>query len=246
MKHFLSVFIFCSLVMTLSAQESARNVWRPLFGKDLSKATYDPEAWSETNGMLTAMKDEAIWTNEEYKNFELDLEFKTDPGTNSGVIIYCTDTENWIPNSVEVQIADDHYEKWADAKPYERCGAIYGHLGPHQENVVKKPGEWNHMRIRCTGQRISVILNGKKVNEMNMSKWTSGTENPDGSEIPAWLPTPYAELPTKGFIGLQGKHGDATVWFKNIKIRSTVKSIPVETGPEGEEIEHEQYTIIED
>lgn len=42
-----------------------------------------------------------------------------------------------------------------------------------------------------------VILNGKKVTEMDMSKWTSGTKNPDGSDIPSWLPKPFAELPTK-------------------------------------------------
>ena len=173
-----------------------------------------------TDGVLAAVQDESIWTKTEYENFELDLDFKTDVGTNSGVVIYCTDTQNWIPNSVEIQIADDHCEKWGNGKPYEKCGAIYGHLGASQDKVVKKPGVWNHMRIRCSGQHISVILNGKKVTEMDMSKWTSGTVNPDGSEIPSWLPKPFAELPTKGYIGLQGKHGDSLIWFRNVKVRS--------------------------
>jgi hypothetical protein len=31
-------------------------------------------------------------------------------------------------------------------------------------------------------------------------------DQPDGSEIPSWLSTPFAELPTHGNIGLQGKH----------------------------------------
>lgn len=60
--------------------------------------------------MLGAVKDESIWTKDEYENFELDLDFKTDVGTNSGVVVYCTDTKDWIPNSVEIQIADDHCE----------------------------------------------------------------------------------------------------------------------------------------
>ena len=55
---------------------------------------------------------------------------------------------------------------------------------------------------------------------MDMSKWTSGKVNPDGSEIPSWLPKPFAELPTKGYIGLQGKHGDSLIWFRNVKVRS--------------------------
>ncbi|MDH6304481.1 hypothetical protein M2459_001214 [Parabacteroides sp. PF5-5] len=214
---YLSITLLLLNCLPIQADEYT---WKSLFGNSLSEANYDPEVWSETNGVLTATKDEAIWTNAEFENFELDIDFKTDEGTNSGIVIYCTDIKDWIPNSVEIQIADDYYEKWADAKPYEKCGAIYGHLGPRQEKVVKKPGEWNHIRIRCVEQRISVILNGRKVTEMNMSEWTSGTVNPDGSEIPNWLPKPYAELPTKGYIGLQGKHGDAGIWFRNIKIRN--------------------------
>ena len=53
---------------------------------------------------------------------------------------------------------------------------------------------------------------------MNMIQWASGTKNPDGSDIPSWLPTPFAELPTKGYIGLQGKHGEANIYFRNVKI----------------------------
>ena len=197
MKHFLLAMatLWC-VAGTFSLFAADNNKWKPLFGKNLENANYNPEVWSET------------------------LDFKTDVGTNSGVVVYCTDTKDWIPNSVEIQIADDHCEKWGNGKPYEKCGAIYGHLGAVQDKVVKKPGEWNHMRIKCAGQHIMVILNGKKVTEMDMSKWTSGTKNPDGSDIPSWLPKPFAELPTKGFIGLQGKHGDSLIWFRNIKIRS--------------------------
>ena len=210
MKHFLLAMatLWC-VASTFSSFAADNNKWKPLFGKNLENANYNPEVWSETDGVLGAVKDESIWTKDEYENFELDLDFKTDVGTNSGVVVYCTDTKDWIPNSVEIQIADDHCEKWGNGKPYEKCGAIYGHLGAVQDKVVKKPGEWNHMRIKCAGQHIMVIL-----------KWTSGTKNPDGSDIPSWLPKPFAELPTKGFIGLQGKHGDSLIWFRNIKIRS--------------------------
>lgn len=207
------------LICTLPAFAAGKGKWKPLFGKNLSEAKYNPEVWSEKDGVLSAVKDESIWTTSEFENFELDLEFKTDVATNSGVVIYCTDRNNWIPNSVEVQIADDHSDNFKKAKPYEKCGAIYGHLGAKESEVVKKPGEWNRMKIKCMGQHITVTLNGKMVTEMDMSKWTSGTENPDGSKIPSWLPKPFAELPTKGYIGLQGKHGNSLIWFKNVKIK---------------------------
>lgn len=168
MKHFLLAMatLWC-VASTFSSFAADNNKWKPLFGKNLENANYNPEVWSETDGVLGAVKDESIWTKDEYENFELDLDFKTDVGTNSGVVVYCTDTKDWIPNSVEIQIADDHCEKWGNGKPYEKCGAIYGHLGAVQDKVVKKPGEWNHMRIKCAGQHIMVILNGKKVTEMD-------------------------------------------------------------------------------
>jgi hypothetical protein len=64
-----------------------------------------------------------------------------------------------------------------------------------------------------------VKLNGKKVADMDMKRWIDGSTNPDGTPIPSWTPKPFAELPTKGYIGFQGKHGDAPIWFRNIKIK---------------------------
>lgn len=211
---------FLALVLLISACSPSAQTgkWQPLFTDNLSNAKYDKKVWTVDNGVLTASEDQCIWTKKEYENFVLDLEFKNAVGTNSGVIVYCTNTRNWIPNSVEIQIADDYAEKWANAVKNWQCAAIFGHL-PATESRVKKPGEWNKMTITCKGQDITVKLNGKVVTEMDMSLWTSGTVNPDGSEIPSWLSTPFAELKTKGKIGFQGKHGDATVWFRNIKVK---------------------------
>lgn len=200
------------------AAANAQNNWKPLFDDDLSNAAYKEGVWSVTDGVLTATEDECIWTVKDYDNFVLDLEFKTAEGTNSGVIVYCSNTENWIPNSVEIQIADDYAEQWANADKTWQCGAIFGHLAA-SESRVKKPGEWNKMTVTCKGQNIVVELNGKTVTEMDMALWTSGTKNPDGTDIPSWLSTPFAELPTKGKIGFQGKHAGAPIWFRNIKIK---------------------------
>ena len=66
---------------------------------------------------------------------------------------------------------------------------------------------------------ISVMLNGEVVTEMDMSLWKSAKTNPDGSEIPSWLSTPFAQLSTHGHIGLQGKHAGAPIYFRNMKIK---------------------------
>lgn len=192
--------------------------WEGLFTADLSNAAKPEGVWTVSDGVLTASEDQAIWTTRDYDNFILDLEFKTAPGTNSGVVVCCSDTKDWIPNSVEIQIADDYAEEWAKQPASWHCGAIFGHLAP-TKSMVKKPGEWNRFTVTRRDKNIDVVLNGELVTSMDMSLWTSAKTNPDGSEIPAWLSKPVAGLPTKGKIGLQGKHAGAPIWFRNIKIK---------------------------
>lgn len=207
------------IVAVLALLFSGQSKWQPVFNNDLSNAMDAEGVWTFENDILTASKDACIFTTVEYENFEVDLEFKNEKGTNSGVIVYCTDRENWIPNSVEIQISDDSYfvdEGWV---PNYMCGGIFGHLAPSSTRV-KKAGEWNHMNVRCEGQHIKVTLNGEVTADMDMALWTSGTKNPDGSDIPSWLPTPFAKLPTKGYIGFQGKHGEANIFFRNLKLHS--------------------------
>jgi hypothetical protein len=203
---------------TAAAAKTKDAGWHELIAPDFSNAEFPAGVWTFDQGILTASEDQCIWTKKDFKDFTLDLEFKTADGTNSGVIVYCTDTKNWIPNSVEIQIADDFAKQWAESPKTWQCGAIFGHLAPTR-SMVKKPGEWNHFVITCKGKIIQVVLNGMQVTEMNMDLWTSAKTNPDGSEIPAWLSTPFAQLSTHGRIGLQGKHAGAPIFFRNIKIR---------------------------
>jgi len=193
--------------------------WADLLADDLSNADYPKGVWSREDGVLSATKDQNLWTKKEYDNFILDLEFKTAEGTNSGVIVYCSNTKQWIPNSVEVQIADDYSEEWSSKPRTWQCAAIFGHLAAKRNKVVRKPGQWNRMTVTCNGPMVYVMLNGQEVTVMDMRKWTSAKTNPDGSEIPPWLNKPVAGLPTKGRIGFQGKHAGAPIWFRNIKVK---------------------------
>lgn len=192
--------------------------WDDLFARDLSNAIDSKKVWSFSDDVLTATEDVCLWTQQEFGNCQVDLEFKNASGTNSGVIVYCSDIEKWIPNSVEVQIADDYSEKWSQAPKTWQCGAIFGHL-PASKRMVKPAGEWNRMTVTCQGKIVSVVLNGELVTQMDMSKWTSAQKNPDGSDIPPWLSTPFAELPTRGRIGVQGKHAGAPIYFRNLKVK---------------------------
>jgi hypothetical protein len=207
------LLLFASFTSSTCAQDG-----KLLFGEDYSLADFEKGSWEIQGDLLVALEDRVVWAPGEYENFSLKFEFMNEDGTNSGIIVSCTNRENWIPNSVEIQIADD-YGKWASERKDYQCGAIFGHLPANEQKVVNPPGEWNQMEVTCKGQLIKVVLNGKKVTTMDMSEWTSGTTNPDGSEIPSWLPTPFAELLTKGSIGFQGKHGDSSITFRNVRIK---------------------------
>ena len=134
------------------------------------------------------------------------------------MFVYGSNIKNFIPNSVEVQIADDFAQKWAKSPNTWHCAAIFGRLAPTR-SAVKTSGQWNRMTITCQGPKISVVLNGEVVTRMNMKNWTSAKKNPDGSAIPPWLSKPLAELPTEGHIGLQGKHAGAPIYFRNLKVK---------------------------
>jgi len=216
--------VFLSLVGT--AQDSSIppsthpdvSSWQDLFDPELSNAIYPEGIWTFKDGILTASEDQGIWSQKSYDNFIIDVEFKTASGTNSGVIVYVSDIKDWIPNSVEIQIADDFHEQWAKSPATWHCGAAFGHLAPNK-SMVKKPGQWNRYTITCVDNKIYVLLNGVQVTEMDMKLWTSAKTNPDGSEIPTWLSKPKAELPTHGHIGFQGKHAGAPIYFRNLKIK---------------------------
>ena len=193
--------------------------WRPLFHLNLANAVFTPGVWFiNDKGDLTATKDEAIWTDRDFENFILDLEYSCDPAANSGVLLYCSYMKNWIPNTVEVQILDDNHPHWVNEKPFAKNGGLYGHLPPKVNNV-KPAGEWNRMTVTARGKRIKVAVNGEITVDTDLSQWTSAKKNPDGTDIPPWLSRPWAELPTRGRIGLQGKHGNASIRFRFIRIR---------------------------
>lgn len=221
---FLAVLVF---IVSISCEQQPKypltshpdsESWPSLFNDDLSNAIYPEGVWSFEEGEFTATEDQFLWTNKDYDNFVLDLEFKNADGTNSGVIVYCSDLDDWIAHSVEIQIADNFNEKWAKSPKSWQCGAIFGRK-PATKSAVKKPGEWNRYTITCIDNMIYVLLNGEQVNEFDMNKFTEAKSNPDGSKAPSWLSTPPAELPTHGKIGFQGKHAGAPIYFRNIRVK---------------------------
>ena len=168
-------------------------------------------------GVMTASKDQAIWSAVDYEDFILDFDYKLDPAANSGVIFYAINPANWIPGSVELQLLDDANPKWKNDAPYLKNSSLYGHLAP-LASPAKPAGEWNHVRVKAQGQKIWAWVNGVMTIDADLSLWTSAKRNPDGTKIPPWLSTPWAKIPTTGRIGFQGMHGGARPYFRNVRV----------------------------
>ena len=201
---------------TQLTEREQKEGWKLLFnGKDLSGWTImgDPDSWSVEDGTLYCKGKGGgmIYADGIYKNFELKLDFKLTPKANSGVFFRIWDKNDPVQTGIEVQILDSYGVE----KPSRHdCGAIYDIQAP-SENAVKPPGEWNSYHIICKDTHITVYLNGKKVNEVDLSKWTEPHRNPDGT--PNKFKYPYNQMTRPGYIALQN-HGNP-LWFRNIKVK---------------------------
>lgn len=126
----------------------------PLIGSDLSgwrmRQGTDAGCWSVSDGILKATPPCVdIVTDREFDDFQLRLEFRYPPGSNSGV---------YLRGRYEVQIQDD-YGKALDPL---RLGGIYGFIAP-TDDAARPAGEWQIYEIQLVGRRVTVILNGTEI-----------------------------------------------------------------------------------
>ncbi len=152
-----------------------------------------------------------IYADGVYRNFELKLDFKVSPKGNSGVFLRTWDKNDPVHTGIEVQVLDS-YGKETPGK--HDCGAIYDIQAP-SKNAVKPAGEWNTYHIIVKDSQIVVFLNGEKINEVDLSRWTEPGRNPDGS--PNKFKYAYNTMTRPGYIALQN-HGNP-IWYRNIKVK---------------------------
>jgi hypothetical protein len=199
----------------LTGPEKAEG-WISLFdGKTLNGwgTTGDWKGWKVDDGAIlcTVQGGQYLYTREQFGNFILALDFKTDPKTNSGIFLRWGELSDPVQTGIEIQILDT-YGKTPAGK--HDCGAIYDLVAPTR-NACKPAGEWNHTVITCNRNIISVELNGEKVAEMDVDRWTTPGMNPDGTKNK--FKNAIRDFPRRGHIGLQDHGG--RIWFRNIKLK---------------------------
>jgi len=191
------------------AADAEEMTWQELFnGKDLSGWTTvggSDGQWHAEDGILYC-KGGGGWlsTEREFANFELELEFRVPHGGNSGVFLRAPHEGNPAYQGMEVQVLDDHAEKYADLKPSQYTGSVYD-VAPASPRVTKQAGEWQTMEIRCDGPHVVVKVNDTKVVDTNLNDHADKLKTHPGLARES------------GFLGLQN-HG-SRLDYRNIRIR---------------------------
>lgn len=136
---------------------------------------YGNERWYVENNELIcesgpAAKYGYLKTEEDYKDFILELEFKQEAKGNSGVFIRST-VEGTKVSGWQVEVAP----------PGKFTGGIYESYGrgwlikpdPAKDKVLKM-GEWNRMKIKVKGSFVTTWLNGTKMVHIKDAKIGEG------------------------------------------------------------------------
>jgi len=173
-----------------------------------------PDTWEIVDGTLKTIPGHGVdlISEEVYKNFELELEWKVPEGGNSGIFYFATEEGDYIWQSApEMQVLDD--EKHTDGEnTLTSAGALYAMIAP-SASAVKPVGSFNQVRIKVKDNHVEHWLNGTKIVE-----YVYGSDMMWDLVAKSKFSTmPQFAKASEGHIGLQGDHG--VIWYKNIRIR---------------------------
>ncbi|MCG8587574.1 MAG: DUF1080 domain-containing protein [Pirellulales bacterium] len=153
---------------------------KPIFdGKTLDgwKVPKDNIWWTAKGGVLDVKSDpkrkgSTLWTDKNYKNFVVELDFKMGEGrVDSGVFLRSSD---------QIQIGESgSLKRDMTASPY-----IPGKGYPVEAKGVKellKPKDWNTLTIKADGNHYTTWLNGKQV--MTYESGSAKAEGPIGIQL---------------------------------------------------------------
>lgn len=113
-----------------------------------------PLGWIVADGALhnpNAPASADIVSDQKFKDFKLEVEFKVVKGTNSGV---------YLRGRHEIQI-QDNYGRQPGLLTH---GAIYGFVAAAVEASLP-PEEWQKLEVTLIANRVTIIMNGKKIHD---------------------------------------------------------------------------------
>lgn len=179
-------------------------------------------AWIVADGAITLDADDTttemtggdLITEQQFENFELELEWKISTGGNSGVFFGVREIpEHAVAylTGIEMQVLDNAGHADGE-RPETSAGSCYALYAPLRD-VTRPVGEYNQARIVARDGLVEHWLNGEKIVEydMNSEDWA---ERIGASKFAGWE---HFGRYRRGHIALQD-HTDP-VWYRNIRIR---------------------------
>lgn len=145
--------------------------WVSLFnGKNLDgwiqrngKARYEVVDGTIVGTTVLNTPNSFLCTEKHYGDFVLELEFKVDPGLNSGIQIRSnsySDYRKWRVHGYQVEI-DPSERAWSGGIYDEaRRGWVNNLEGNEAARKAFKLSEWNHYKVQAIGDRIQTWVNG--------------------------------------------------------------------------------------
>ena len=214
--------LFISLIFFVAGCGNTTNGWTTLFdGKNIhGMRGYKMDdipwtCWEIKDGELKTIPNQPtvdIITKEQYKDFELELEWKTSPAGNSGIFHNATEENDWIWHSApEMQVLDDEAHQNGQ-NPKTSAGALYDLIAPINK-TLKPVGEFNRVKIKVQNNEVEYWINGSKIVEFVLAspELAALIENSKFKTMPNFTKA------SQGHVGLQ-HHGEE-VWYRNIRIR---------------------------
>lgn len=162
MKKIITLTLLIGLLAIPAIQAQKKDLFN---GKNLDGWTiYGTEKWYVEEGLLVCESGPDkeygyLATNKHYKDFVLNLDFKQEADGNSGVFIRST-IEGVKVSGWQVEVAPKGKHTGGVYESYGRGWLIKP--DPEKEKVLKE-GEWNHLKIKVKGDKLTSWLNGTEM-----------------------------------------------------------------------------------
>ena len=196
----------------LAAKEKEAGFVALFNGKNLDGWIGNKVSYVAEEGMIVIRPGDGsggnLYTEKEYSDFVFRFEFQLTPGANNGLGIRTPLEGDAAYVGMELQILDNTASIYANLKPYQYHGSVYGVI-PARRGFLRPVGEWNYQEVTVQGTKVKVVLNGTVIVDGDIAgAIANGTM--DQKEHPGLSNS-------RGHIGFLG-HG-SVVKFRNIRIR---------------------------
>lgn len=170
----------------------------------------DKAQWQVKDGVLHGSDPRGTWliSEQEYADFVLQFEWQLGDRGNSGCGLRFPLVGDPAFDGLELQMVDPRYYGDYAAAADELSGSLYKAVPPRVQKY--KPEAWNRYEITCKGSRVTILLNGETIQDVDLDEQTRPLERG----------APLKERPRKGHIGFQElSRGGGHVMIRHARIR---------------------------